>query len=202
MSIYFKAISHIYLRNQIHCHWKVLVKNMSVEIYPIWVPRCLVSIQAHLWYRSCTTNRYFAGKCLVGCSCSYLLQFSWSRLICRIQSYKLYVQLDQMSICAKIYQYGLASMKYFKWCCRPGSNLQVRDTLHCLHLFAIILVSLLVQSWHDGHVIHHMLLMVWQQVCLVSFTEHSPQFYKPSDIHWYLNSLTCPQCYSLPLPTL
>ena len=34
--------------------------------------------------------------------------------------------------------------------------------------------------------------MVWQQVCLVSFTEHSPQFYKPSDIHWYLNSLTCP----------
>ena len=83
-------------------------------------------------------------------------------------------------------------MKYFKWCCRPGSNLQVRDTLHCLHLFAIILVSLLVQSWHDGHVIHHMLLMVWQQVCLVSFTEHSPQFYKPSDIHWYLNSLTCP----------
>ena len=97
-----------------------------------------------------------------------------------------------MSICAKIYQCGLASMKYFKWCCRPGSNLQVRDTLHCLHLFAIILVSLLVQSWHDGHVIHHMLLMVWQQVCLVSFTEHSPQFYKPSDIHWYLNSLTCP----------
>ena len=91
--------------------------------------------------------------------------------------------MDQMSICAKIYQYGLASMKYFKWCCRPGSNLQVRDTLHCLHLFAIILVSLLVQSWHDGHVIHHMLLMVWQQVCLVSFTEHSPQFYKPSDIH-------------------
>ena len=98
-------------------------------------------------------------------------------------NHKLYVQLDQVSICAKIYQDGLASMKYFKWCCRPGSNLQVRDTLHCLHLFAIILVSLLVQSWHDGHVIHHMLLMVWQQICLVSFTEHSPQFYKPSDIH-------------------
>ena len=48
-----------------------------------------------------------------------------------------------------------------------------------LHLFAIILAALLVQSWHDGHVIHHMLLMVWQ----VSFTEHSPEFYKPSDIH-------------------
>ena len=77
MNIYFKAISHIFSRNQIHCHWKVLVKKIGVEICLIWVPRCLVSIQAHLWYRSCTTNRYFAGKFLIGCSSSYLLQFSW-----------------------------------------------------------------------------------------------------------------------------
>ena len=85
----------------------------------------------------------------------------FSKLIFIFAEYNhtLYVQFDQMSICAKIYQYGLASMKYFKWCWRPGSSLQVRGTLHCLHLFAIILVSLLVQSWHDGHVIHHILLI-------------------------------------------